>query len=185
MIAPARTPTTTKTPWPRGGPHCSARALPGPASQSIEDNLHHEFCKAVCRPGLFLNPRCRTNRPRTGRHWKSGSQRSHMEFQDAVAIWRKQRTGTFVTSFEPELRISGDISQWTDLYWIAGGWSRAPCASMNFTLVISGCTIHHSLGPHKWCWIKSQLCHLLESFDIVHVLTEAFWVSRISVLTVQ
>ena len=27
--------------------------------------------------------------PSTGRHWKSGSQRSHMEFQDVVAaIWR-------------------------------------------------------------------------------------------------
>ena len=39
--------------------------------------------------------------------------------------------------FKPELRTSGDISQRTYSYWIVGGWSRAPCASMNFTLVIS------------------------------------------------
>ena len=56
-----------------------------------------------------------------GRHWKSGSHSSHMEFQDVVAIWRKQRTGTLVTSPEPELRTSCDISQWTDRYWIADG----------------------------------------------------------------
>ena len=31
--------------------------------------------------------------------------------QDVVAIWRKPRTGTFITSFEPELRISCDILQ--------------------------------------------------------------------------
>ena len=30
------------------------------------------------------------------------------------------------------------------------------------------------MGPHKWCRRKSMLCHLLESFDIVHVLAEAF-----------
>ena len=82
----------------------------------------------------------------TGRHWKSGSQRSHMEFQDVVAVWRKPRTGTFVTSPEPELRTSGDISQWTDRYWIADGRSRSPCAAMNFTLAIS--TRSHDSSPH-------------------------------------
>ena len=44
-----------------------------------------------------------------------------MEFQDVVAVWRKQRTGTFVTYSEPDLRTSGDISQWTDRDWIAVG----------------------------------------------------------------
>ena len=70
----------------------------------------------------------------TGRHWKSGSQRSHMEFQDGVAAQRKPRTGTFITTSKPELRTSCDISQWTDWYWI-GGLSRAPTG--HFTLAIS------------------------------------------------
>ena len=36
------------------------------------------------------------------------------------------------------------------------------------------CTIHHPIGPHRWCQKKSTLCHLLENFDIIHVLAEAF-----------
>ena len=58
----------------------------------------------------------------------------------------KAAHGTFVTSFKPELRISGEISQWTDRYWIAGGRSRAPCASMKFTLVISTRSHDYSLA---------------------------------------
>ena len=53
-----KTSTTKKTPWPRGGPPCSARARPGRASQSTEDRLHHEICQAVSRSRLFRNPRC-------------------------------------------------------------------------------------------------------------------------------
>ena len=88
--------------------------------------------------------------PRTGRHWKSGSQCSHMEFQDIVATWTKPRARSFVTSFEPELRTSSDISQWTDRYWIAGGRSWAPCASMNSSVVISttGPGHCHDSPPH-------------------------------------
>ena len=65
LIARARTPTKKKTPWPRSGPRCSARARPGRASRSIEDRLHREICHAVSRSGLFRNPRCRTSPPRT------------------------------------------------------------------------------------------------------------------------
>ena len=78
---------------------------------------------------------------RTGRQWKSGSQRCNMEFQDVVAIWRKLRTGTFVSSAREPIYIS----QWTVRYWIEDGRSRAPCASMNFTLVIS--TRSHDSSP--------------------------------------
>ena len=80
-----------------------------------------------------------------------------------LAIWKKQCTGTFVTTFKPELRTSSDILQWTDRYWQVAGYWFPP-----------DCTIHHPLGPHRWCQRKSTRCHLLESFDIVHVLTEAF-----------
>ena len=47
----------------------------------------------------------------------------------------KQRTGTFVASPEPELRTSGDISQWTDTgrNSIASGRRK----SLNFSLVMS------------------------------------------------
>ena len=95
-----------------------------------------------------------------------------MEFQDVVAIWRKQRTGTFVASFEPELRTSGNISQWTVRYWIACGLSGAPCTSMNLTLVIS--TRSHDSLPARSTQMVPERVHLLECFDIVHVLTEAF-----------
>ena len=74
--------------------------------------------------------------PSTGRHWKSGSHSSHMEFQDVVAIWRKQRTGTFVTSPEPEL-ISRSGQTGIGSRMAGNGLSLAPCASMNLYLVIS------------------------------------------------
>ena len=132
-----------KTPWPRGGPRCSAREHLERAFQTIERRLQDDPCQAVSHPGLSRTLRCQTSPPPPD---ATGSQRSHMEFQDVVAVWRKQRTGTFVTSFEPELRTSSDISQWTDRYWIADGRSRAPCASMNFTLAIS--TRSHDSSPH-------------------------------------
>ena len=72
------------------------------------------------------------------------------EFQDVVAVWRKPRTGTFITSSEPELRSSCDISQWTDRYWIrlSRGWPFAVpvCCHMNFTLAIS--TRSHDSSAH-------------------------------------
>ena len=62
------------------------------------------------------------------------------------------------------------VPRWTDRYWTAGGRLRAPCASMNFTLVISTkshySSPHGPMGPHRWCRRKSTLCHLLKSFDI-------------------
>ena len=94
---------------------------------------------------------------------------------DVVAIWRKQRTGTFVTSPEPAMRASCDISQWTGRYWIAGGKSWAPCASMNFTLVIS--TRSHDSSPARPTQIVPEKVHAVpfsRKFDIVHVLIEAF-----------
>ena len=63
MIERERTLTTKKTPWPRGGPRCSVRALPEPASQSIYDRLHHDKCHAVSRPRLFRTPHCCTSPP--------------------------------------------------------------------------------------------------------------------------
>ena len=54
-------PTTKKTPWPRGSPRCSARALPGRAYQSIEDMLHPDMCHAVSRQLLFQTPHSSTN----------------------------------------------------------------------------------------------------------------------------
>ena len=56
--------------------------------------------------------------------------------KDVVAVWRKQRTGTFATC-KPELRTSGDISQWTDRYWIVVGRSQSPRDAKNFTIAIS------------------------------------------------
>ena len=53
LIARERTPTTKKTPWPRGGPRCCAQACLGRAFQSIENRLHFDMCHAVSRPGLF------------------------------------------------------------------------------------------------------------------------------------
>ena len=74
--------------------------------------------------------------PRTGRQAKSGSQRSHKEFQVGLAVCRNPRTGTSCAS-QGEPRISGDKSQWTDRYSIASGRSRAPSASTNLLLAIS------------------------------------------------
>ena len=67
------------------------------------------------------------------------------------------RTGTFVASPEPELRTSGDIPQWTDRYWISDGLSRAPCASMNFTLVIS--TRSHDSSPARSTQMVQEKVH--------------------------
>ena len=72
----------------------------------------------------------------TRRQAKSGSQRSHKEFQVVLAVCRNPRTGTSCAS-EGEPRISGDKSQWTDRYSIASGRSQAPSASTNLLLAIS------------------------------------------------
>ena len=55
-----------------------------------------------------------------------------MEFQDVVAIWRKLCTGTFVTSPEPELRTSSDISQWTGIGSLVAPLSFHEFDSSNF-----------------------------------------------------
>ena len=56
---------------------------------------------------------------------------------------------------------------------VAGRRTRGPFVLPWFPPVS---TIHHLLGPHRWFRRKSRatLCHLLESFNMVHVLTEAF-----------
>ena len=84
----------------------------------------------------FWKSRLPDKPPRTGRQAKSGSQRSHKDFQVVLAVWRNPRRGTFCAS-EGEPRISSDISQWTDRYSIASGRSRAPSASLNLLLAIS------------------------------------------------
>ena len=107
LIARERTPTTKKTPWPRGGPRCCAQACLGRAFQSIENRLHFDMCHAVSRPGLF-ELFIAAQAPRTGRQAKSGSKRSHKEFHFVLAVWRNPSTGTFFAS-EGELRTSCDI----------------------------------------------------------------------------
>ena len=157
LIERVRTLTTKKTPWPRGGPRCSAQALLGRAFQSIEDRLHHDKCHAVSQPLLFRIPHCSTSSPAQD---ATGSQEASVPTWNSRMLWRflrKQRTGTFVTSPEPELRTSCDISQWTDRYWIADGRSRAPCASMNFNLVIS--TRSHDSSPARSTQMVPEKVH--------------------------
>ena len=165
MIARERTPTTRKTPWPRGGPRCSARARPGRASRSME------ICQAVSRPGLFGNPDCRTSPLAQD---AKQSQEANVPTRNSRLCWQLGKihtqpgTGTFCAS-EGELRISSNISQWTDRYSIASGCSLAPSASLNLLLAIStrflpGLSSHGNMeDQHGWCWTRSTLFHILES----------------------
>ena len=161
MIARARTPTTRKTPWPRGCPRCSARARPGRASQSVGTGSIMRFVKLrlYLRHGFFkilIAAQALTHRTQA----KPGSQRSqstfHKEFQFVLAFVRNPHTGTFCAS-EGEPRISSDISQWTDSYSIASGRLLAPSSSLNLPLAIS-------MGPHGRCWERPTLSHIFESF---------------------
>ena len=126
LIARARTPTTRKTPWPRGGPRCFARARlgRGRASRSIEDRLHYEICQAVSRQGLFGNSHCRTSPLASD---AKQSQEANVPTRNSSLCWlcgRNLRTGNFC-AIEVETRISGDISQRNDRYSIAPG-DRGP-----------------------------------------------------------
>ena len=85
LIAPARTPTTKKTPCPRYGPRCSTRALPKRASQSIEDRLHHEMCHAVSQPRLFRTSHCRTTPPAQD---ATGSQEASVPTWNSRMLWQ-------------------------------------------------------------------------------------------------
>ena len=49
LITRVRTPTTSKTPWLRGGKRCFVQASLGGAFQSIENWLHYGMCHAVSR----------------------------------------------------------------------------------------------------------------------------------------
>ena len=62
-------------------------------SALLDKLQHHGFCSLK----LFVASQV----PLSGHHWKSGSQHSHLEFQDVVAVCRKQCTGNFVTSSCP------------------------------------------------------------------------------------
>ena len=110
-------------------------ALFRPSSPWTSISIHGDLSSRISARA-FWKSRLPHKPPRTGRQAKSGSQRSHKDFQVVLAVWRNPRTGTFCAS-EGEPRISSDISQWTDRYSIASGRSRAPSASLNLLLAIS------------------------------------------------
>ena len=98
-----------ETPWPRGGPRYSARALLGRASQSIEDKLHHDKCHAVSRPRLFRTPHCRTSRPALD---ATGSQEASVPTWNSRMLWQFGESHAREPSLPPptaELRTSSDI----------------------------------------------------------------------------
>ena len=77
-----------ETPLPRGGPRYSARALPGRASESIEDKLHHDKCRAVSRPRIFRTPHCSTSRPALD---ATGSQEASDPTWNSRMLWQLEK----------------------------------------------------------------------------------------------
>ena len=96
--------------------------------------------------------------PRTGRQAKSGSQRSHKEFQFVLIVWSNPFTGTFCAS-EGEPRISSDISQRTDRYHVfyrIGTWSTQ-------TALEKVHAFPHTRKLLSFPWLRRNLSVSLES----------------------
>ena len=156
-------------------PRCSVRALPGRTSQSIEDRLHHDKCHAVSWPRLFRTPRCSTSRLAPD---ATGSQEASVPTWNSRMFWQ---FGEY-SAREPSLPLpslnwgpeatyrSGQTGIGLLMAWC---WPLVPPWIL-LQWFSPGSMIHHLLNPHRWCRRKSTMCHLLENFDIVHVLTEAF-----------
>ena len=129
-IASVWTQTTRQTPWERGCPR-----VPSPPWTSISNCKDSEqalsWCVSCCIAAQV---------PSTGPQSNSASQRCHNEFQIVLAVWRNQHTGNFLAS-KDELRASCNILLWylqcTDRYSISWSSLRAPCTSMNLSLVMS------------------------------------------------
>ena len=141
------------------------------AAKTNAKSAWDELCIVLTRHTTTL----RTNSQLAGAGSSSIDPRRHCRRLDRRcrlnALVRAPEAGTH----SHVMALGSDIPQWTDRYWIADGRSRAPCASMNFTLVIS--TRSHDSSPARSTQMVPEKVHAVpftRNFDIVHVLTVAF-----------
>ena len=132
----ARTPMTSQTRRPRGGPRCSARALLERAFPSVENRLYHDVCHPISWPS-FLKLLIDTKAPPATDTTQS---------QDADVIWNSMLFWHFgeirsQEAFLPPKVNQGPLDQLCQITIdsqsesIASGRSRAPSLSINLSLV--------------------------------------------------